>query len=204
MWKALGVEDPQPFKSTKFLVPPSRSGGEFAVANVHGRRDGEYVIYGWTPLEFIRRGLLQFVFSDAREQTQVPFVVDHVRAALVRHAVPSAHTPGAVIMRDHPQHHARDFERAAEQLGSSHAQQANGDAELKDFSDLVDFLINKIEADQLNGTNVWTQRTTGGTNEAFLRRLMAMSKRLGQLVRCDVSPLDLDRQHQRRRYPLPS
>jgi DNA helicase HerA-like ATPase len=191
MWRALNVEDPRPFGNAAIFAPPSRSGGAIATANVPGRRDGEYLIYGWTPLEFIRRGLLQFVFSDAREQNQISFVVDHVRATLVRHAVPSVHTPGAVIMRDNAQHQARDFERAAEQLAGSKSVEALGDTEIKDFADLVDFLIRKIEDDQQAGNNVWTPRTTSGTNEAFLRRLIAMSKRLGHLVRCDVDPLDL-------------
>jgi uncharacterized protein len=193
MWRALGVEDPKPFGSVSIFAPPSRSGGAIATANVPGRRDGDYIIYGWTPLEFIRRGLLQFVFSDAREQNQIAFVVDHVRAMLVRHAVPSVHTPGAVIMRDSPVHQARDFERAADQLAGSRPVEAHGDTEISDFSELVDFLVRKIEEDALAGTSVWTPRTTGGTNEAFLRRLLAMSKRLGHLIRCDVAPLDVAR-----------
>jgi len=193
MWAALGVNDPRPFQSTRFYAPPTRSGGVIPTANVIGRKDGEYKIYGWTPLEFIRRGLLQFVFSDAREQNQVSFVVDHVKAALVRHAVPSAHTPGAVIMRTTPRQNARDFEKAADLLSRAHTEQANGDKEIKDFSDLIDFLVEQIEYDQDHNAGVWTQRTTPGTNEAFLRRLIAMGKRLGHLVRCDVSKLSLDR-----------
>jgi DNA helicase HerA-like ATPase len=189
MWAALGVRDPKPFESVKILVPPSRAGGDIATAHVNGRRDDEYTIFGWTPLEFVRRGLIQFVFSDAREQNQISFVVDHIRAALVRHAVPSAHTKGAVIMREHPIHQGRDFERAAEQLRSTPPGQAQGDVEIKDFSDLVSFLIEKIDTDV---ANVWVPKTQGGTNDAFLRRLMAMSKRLGHLIRCDIAPVGLD------------
>jgi DNA helicase HerA-like ATPase len=193
MWRALGVADPRPFEGTRFFVPPSRASGEIAAGYVRGRNDGDYRVYGWTPFEFIRRGLLQFVFSESREQTQVPFVVDHIKAALVRHALPSAHTPGAVIMRDNPQHRARDFERAAESFAASQAVQAGpGDTEVKDLSELIDFLVRKIEDDQNNGTTTWVQRTAGNTHEAFLRRLMAMNRRLGHLIRCDVAPLSLD------------
>ncbi len=189
MWAALGVANPKPFQSVKIMVPPARAGGEIAAARVTGRRDGEFGIYGWTPLEFVRRGLIQFVFSDAREQNQLSFVVDHIRATLVRHAVPSAHTPGAVVMREHPVHQGRDFERAAEQLARTPGAQALGDPEIVTFADLVSFLIEKIENDV---TNVWVPKTQSGTNDAFLRRLMAMGKRLGQLVRCDVQPISLD------------
>lgn len=189
MWRALGVADPQPFQNVKILTPPSRAGGDIATAEITGRTDREFEIYGWTPLEFIRRGLLQFVFSDVREQNQISFVVDHIRAALVRHAVPSAHTVGAVIMRANVIHQARDFERAADLLSHATPGQALNDPEIKDFSDLVSFLIDQIDAENPD----YIPRTQGGTNDAFLRRLLAMSKRLGHLIRCDVRPMQLDR-----------
>lgn len=188
MWRALGIENPGPFQDVKILVPPSRAGGAIATAEVPGRDDGEFEIYGWTPLEFVQRGLLQFVFSDARETAQISFVMDHVRAMLARHAVPAAHIPGAVIMRESPVRSGRDFERAAEQLGHAHTEQANGDPVIQDFSDLVDFLSDKLDRDP-----AWIPHTVSGTNEAFIRRLIAMSRRLGHLVRCDVQSLTLDR-----------
>ena len=98
MWRALGVPEPQPFQHVGLFVPPTRL-GEIPTATLTSRREHEVTLFGWTPLEFVRRGLLSFVFSDARERTQVSFVVNHVRAMLARHAVPSARTPGAVIMR---------------------------------------------------------------------------------------------------------
>ncbi|HUA09909.1 MAG TPA: ATP-binding protein [Candidatus Acidoferrales bacterium] len=189
MWLGLGVDDPQPFRNVSIFVPPTRGGTDIVAANVSHRRDSEYTIFGWTPLEFVKRGLLQFVFSDAREQNQISFVVDHMRAALVRHAVPSAHNAGAVILRNSPVHTGRDFERAASQLESARAEEAHGDTEIKDFADLVDFLIEKVE----NDDPLWIPRTTSGTNEAFLRRLIAMNKRLGHLVNIQCSTLDPQR-----------
>lgn len=189
MWRALGVSEPKPFQNVAIFVPPARGGAGIVAASVSHRRDDEYRIFGWTPLEFVKRGLLQFVFSDAREQNQISFVVDHMRSALVRHAVPSSHTPGAVILRSNPVHTGRDFERAAGQLGTCQAEDAHGDPEIVDFADLVDFLIQKVETDD----PAWIPRTTGGTNEAFLRRLIAMSKRLGHLINVHSHPLDLDR-----------
>lgn len=189
MWRALGVAEPLPFQNVGIFVPPMRGGTDILAASVSHRRDNEYTIFGWTPLEFVKRGLLQFVFSDAREQNQISFVVDHMRAALVRHAVPSAHTPGAVILRSAPVHTGRDFERAASQLASARAEEALGDREIKSFADLVDFLIERVE----NEDQFWIPRTAAGTNEAFLRRLIAMNKRLGHLINVHSHPLQLDR-----------
>lgn len=187
MWRALGVDQPAPFQNVGIFVPAARGGADIVAANIAHRRDDEYTVFGWTPLEFVTRGLLQFVFSDAREQNQISFVVDHMRSTLVRHAVPSAHTPGAVIIRTNPVHAGRDFERAAQHLGSARAEDANGDPEIKDFADLVDLLIQKIE----NDDPLWIPRTAQGTNEAFLRRLVAMSKRLGHLITVRARPLTL-------------
>jgi DNA helicase HerA-like ATPase len=193
MWAALGVSDPKPFGSVRIMAPPFRSNGAVAAADVVSRRHTDYSVFAWTPLEFIARGLLQFVFSDARETSQLSFIVDSVRSALVRHAVPSSSTPGAVLMRGNPLR-PRDFARASEQLLSAAPEQAQrGDVEIRDFADLVDLVTERIENDAQNGTGVWVPRTASGTNEAFLRRFMAMQRRMGQLVRCDASPLRLDR-----------
>jgi uncharacterized protein len=180
MWAALGVDDPRPFQNVALFVPPKRGGGDVLAGRVVSRRDQDYIVYGWTPLEFVRRGLLQFVFADAKEQNQLSFVVEHVRAALVRHAVPSSHHDGAVILRENPVTTARDFERAAEQLQRARPETADHDPEIKDFSDLVSFLVARFEEEAPNAS--WVPRTASGTNEAFLRRLMAMSRRLGHLV----------------------
>lgn len=191
MWAALGVENPQPFRHVQLYVPPTRAAGNGVLAaRVGHRRDGEYRIYGWTPLEFVRRGLLQYVFADAREQNQVSFVVEHVRSQLVRHAVPSRSTPGAVLIRQNPvAGRGRDFERAAEQLGHAAPEAALGDAEVRDFSDLVDVIETRFD-DQ--NPNSWSAaRLAPGTIEAFLRRLIAMSKRLGHLINSDAEPLEL-------------
>jgi DNA helicase HerA-like ATPase len=181
MWAGLAVNEPRPFQSVSLYVPPQRGGGQMLAGRVATRRDNEYRVYGWSPLEFIRRGLLSFVFADTREQNQVSFVVDHVRAALARHAVPSAHHPGAVILRPNPVHNARDFERASELLSRAQPENANGDPEIKDFSDLAGFLLNELSQDPPNAAWIPT-RSAGGTNDAFIRRLMGIGRRLGHLI----------------------
>ncbi len=190
MWEALGVHDPGPFQAVELYAPPARADGDIPAANVVSRASSDYTVFAWTPLEFVSRGLIQFVFSDVRETSQIPFIVDHVRAALVRHAMPSRITPGAVIIKAQPvRGRGRDFERAAQQLiGSTAGLVDDGDVEIRTFADLVDFLIGAIENDTQGH---WIPRTVTNTNEAFLRRLIGMSRRLGQLVRCDAAPLDL-------------
>jgi hypothetical protein len=85
---------------------------------------------------------------------------------------------------------SRDFDAAAAQLAGAVPQTVQADdTEIRDFADLVDFLTDRIE----NEVPGWVARTTGNTNEAFLRRLLAMQRRLGQLVRCDATSLALDR-----------
>jgi hypothetical protein len=97
--------------------------------------------------------------------------------------------PGGVIMRREP-FRPRDFDRAAQQLATAVPQHVGeGEVEIRDFSDLVAFLTDKIDA-QAAG---WVPNTAPGTNEAFLRRLIAMGRRLGQLVRCDAEPLMLNK-----------
>ena len=190
MWRALGVQNPGPFQNVRIYVPPERAGGQILTAHVAHRRDDEYTIYGWTPLDFVRRGLLPFVFGDTREN-QVAFLVEHIRSVLVRHAVPSAHTAGAVIIRPQPVvNRGRDFEQAAGQLARAGVEQAQGDREIRDFSDLVELLVDRIENDDPAYVSA---RMQTNTNEAFLRRLLAMSRRLGHLVTHLAQPLTLER-----------
>jgi uncharacterized protein len=190
MWRALGVNEPGPFESVRFYAPPARAEGDVPAANVVSRSHTDYSVFAWTPLEFVRDGLIQFVFSDTREPTQISFVVDHIRAALVRHAVPSRAANGAIVLKPEPvRGRSRDFDRASQQLQNAPASMlSDGDVEVRTFADLVEFLINAIENDS---HGYWVPRTVGNTNEAFLRRLLAMNKRLGHLVRCDAASLDL-------------
>lgn len=183
MWRALGVEEPRPFQSVRMYVPPLRGYGDILAARVTHRNDTEYDIYGWTPVEFVRRGLLPFVFADARESNQVSFVVDHLKAKLAQHAVPSSVTPGAVIIRPQAQpRRGREFEAASERLARTAPEAPGTDPEIKNYSELVSFLQDRFDDLQSSAWPGWVPNTAAGTNDAFLRRLMAMGRRLGHLV----------------------
>lgn len=187
-WSQLGVDNAQPFQSVRFYAPPAPGGGAQLVAATVSRPDAR--VYGWTPESFIRSGLLRFCFSDGDERsTQVSFVEQVVRAELARHAYPIAGEDGAVVICEHDPHTtSRTFERVVANRPA--ARQAGAGTPIRDYQDLLDFLVAKLEADD-DGHSSWAGRTQPGTIMAFLRRLMALSPRLGHLVRCGVEEVEL-------------
>ena len=64
-WRALGIDDPGPFRSVR-LYAPRRSGVQTNVADVKTRQTADVNAYGWTPEQFIREQLLQFCFTVRR------------------------------------------------------------------------------------------------------------------------------------------
>ncbi|MGZ7042590.1 MAG: ATP-binding protein, partial [Thermoanaerobaculia bacterium] len=172
------------------------AGDALLAPRVTSRAADDVRVFGWTPFEFIRRGLLSFVFSDARDRNQISFVIDHVRAEMLRHAVPSSHHPGAVIMRSQRlPHRPADVDRSAEELSRAGEENANGDPEILTFNDLVHFLSRQIVGDDQTQPNPqWSSPNIAqGTNEAFVRRLHAMSRRIGHLIDHQARTPDLDR-----------
>lgn len=190
-WALLGVEDPQPFQSVRFFAPPAPGDGEQLVAQTVSRPDAH--VYGWTPEQFIRQGLLRFCFTDGDDrQTQVGFVEQVVRAELARHAYPLEGEEGAVVICEGDPHTAsHTFERVVSRRPDPRG--AGAGTPIRNYQDLLDFLIGKLELDIDDGHGGgWTGRTQAGTVMAFLRRLMALSPRLGQLIRTGVEQVELD------------
>src|SRR5205823_5354694 len=62
-----------------------------------------------------------------------------------------------------------------------------------DFSDLIDFLTSRVSPDSENYDQAWTAGVQAGTCAAFLRRLYAQGPRLGHLITCGVTPVELRR-----------
>jgi hypothetical protein len=183
-WRSLGVENPGPFRSVQFNVPPS--GTASLATSIRSRGANAYRTFAITPLEFVRRGLLAFVFNEPQE-SQINFVIEHIRLTLIKHAVPSANTAGAVILRGQATSNTQDMDAALGQLERQGPTQMEiGDIEIKTFSDLITFLATHQDP-------VWFPTTMGSTNDAFMRRLYAMGRRLGHLIRCDAQALVLDR-----------
>jgi len=192
-WHALGVANPGPFKSVAFFAPPAAGTGmsDQLVSASQSRPDA--TVFGWTPEEFIKGGLLRFCLTDNDQQaTQVGFVEQSVRSELARHAYPLQGTPGAVVIGAQPHTPSRAFERAAEHMNSkdwrANAKTATGGTVVRSFYDLIDVLDEKLET-----TGEWEGRHAPGTVTAFMRRLAAVAPRLGHLVRLGVTPVTLER-----------
>src|SRR5438309_9866367 len=69
------------------------------VVDAGSRPQNELTVYGWSPQEFIRRGLLQFCFTDANDRSnQLSFIEQRFRVQLARWAWPLDCVVGAVVL----------------------------------------------------------------------------------------------------------
>lgn len=192
-WAACGSEQPGVFTDVEFYCPPVAGGS--LVAAVESRPTESVTAFGWTPWQFVRRGLLAFCVSDQDDRrTQVGMVEQRVRVQLARHAYPHSDGSGALVIDMPPSQTGFTFDRVA---ASSRPEKSSGPFVIRDFSELVDFLVEQaipIGGPQWAGDGSdWTAGVNEGTLGAFHRRLMALVPRMGRLVRCDVTPPTLDR-----------
>ncbi|MCH2520768.1 MAG: ATP-binding protein [Dehalococcoidia bacterium] len=193
MWDKLGVE-PTPFQlvqasnesqadlkpnipSVSFWAPPrSDSSADSVLPNAN--RTGVTAFY-WTPREFIDKGLLQYVFTDASDsRNQLQFLLERVQAQLRRWAVNVAGTNGAVVLR-HPS------ERESSQEGNNAVAPRSGEQQIHNLEEMVSVVRSYIDPDDIDPHPDWVGSIERGTVLAFLRRLEAASRpnRLGSLVR---------------------
>jgi len=178
-WRALGVETPAPFRSVEYYVPPAGSDG--LRTHVTSRGINAYHTLAITPAEFVRRGLLSYVFNEPPE-SQLTFVIENVRLKLLQHCQPLDNS-GAVTIKTNAVRSTMDFDRASADFARvAYSQPNSGDEAFRNFGDLVTFLSQHADA-------AWMANVVQGTWEAFLRRLYAMNRRLGHLVRNDAQPL---------------
>jgi uncharacterized protein len=187
-WRAVGVERPGPFSDVEFFVPRAANAlpGSRAVDAV-SREQRDVTVYGWTPEEFVRRQLLRFcVVDDAR--TQVPFIEQHVRLQLARHAHPSTTRDGAIVMAG-DSNASMNIDRVLAQ--TRRPLQPGDGALIESYGDLVAFLGEKLGGAAPDPT--WTSRFAEGTIGAFLRRLSGLQPRIGRLVSTGLSPVELRR-----------
>jgi hypothetical protein len=164
-WARLGVPA-EPFPSVSFWAPPRPV--ETLVPDTESRSEG-ISAFSWTPLEFVERELLRFLFTETTDfRNQLTFVEERVRSQLKRLAEPVPGRPGAVSIDGVVVTSLRDL---AEVIGE-HLDPSDG-AE-PDFA--------------------WTGRVQGGTAAAFMRRLHAAERRVGRLVRVDGRRVDRARE----------
>lgn len=188
-WRSLGVEQPGPFRDVRLYAPRAAGAHEGSVApDVHSRSSDEVGTYGWTPAEFIRKGLLRFCFSEAEDaRTQVGFVEQRARLQLARHAYPLKGEEGAVVLCAPPARSSSIFERVVSEARPE--REAGEGAVVRTFTDLVEFVAQRIEDDD----PVWTASVQSGTALAFLRRLYALMPRLGHLVTTGVRRVEVQK-----------
>ncbi len=186
-WSTLSVDEPGPFTSVRLYAPRAAGAHQgSAVPDVISRASDEVAVYGWSPADFIRRGLLRFCFTEGDEAgTQIGFVEQRVRLQLARHAYPLAGEPDAVVLAQPPADSSHNFDRVIHE--SRPEREAGEGILIRDFSDLVNFIDEKVE----NEDPDWIARVAPTTAHAFLRRLWALIPRIGHLITPHVQRVDI-------------
>ncbi len=192
-WAGLGVDTPGRFERVRLYAPRSAASKPGAVAtDVTSRTATDVKPFGWSPDAFIRGGLLRFCFADADDtRNQISFVEQRVRVQLARHAFPLEGEPGCVVLAAPPEGTSFNFDKVVQERRN--ARKAGEGHVFREFSDLVDFLTQKLAPEE-EGTEdtAWTGRVQAGTAGAFLRRLYAQTPRLGHLVAAGAQPAALE------------
>ncbi len=189
-WRALGIENPAPFRSVRLYAPRQSDSSPNTVSNVRTRKTADVNPYGWTPEQFIREQLLQFCFtSDDERSTQVGFVEQQVRIQLLRRlrrlegdmsgAVVIAHAVSPNTSYNPDRLAERDPDSVAS--GAGHV--------IRDFGDLIDLLEGIASEEDEAVIDEWFGRTQSGTRQAFLRRLLRLRRHIGPLIGCGLEPV---------------
>ncbi len=190
-WAQLRVSTPGAFSDVTLYSPRAAGDTGQVVPDIRSRDRASVVAYGWTPWEFIRRGLLQFLFTeDDDRRTQIGFIEQQVRVQLLRHAHPlQGDRGGAVVLRDLVSDNVPyDFSRLASQ--GRDALPSDAGTVVRDFGELVDALVQRL---LVNEDENWTASTQRGTVQAFMRRLFSTRRRVGHLISSGVGAIDLNR-----------
>lgn len=190
-WARLGTSNPGSFTSTRLYAPRSETGSDDSLApDVISRPHGDVLAFGWSPAEFVRRGLLRFCFAEADDaHTQVGFIEQRVRLELARHAFPMKGSEGGIVMCDPPAGTSWNFDKVVAQ---GRAQRDIGEGTpISDFRDLADFIETKV--DPVKGDPQWQAGVQSGTALAFLRRLQSMVPRVGHLIRHGLTHVDISK-----------
>ncbi|WP_428265890.1 ATP-binding protein [Haliangium sp.] len=189
-WRALGVSSPGRFRDVALFAPRAPRSRHGVVPDVSTRDHDDVIVYGWSPWDFIREGLLRFcVVEEDDPRSQISFVEQRVRLQLARWAWPVAGMPGAAVMCDPAPATSFVFDRVVDQ---HRAPRPPGDGVLvRDFGDLVDVVSDKVSAESPGYDSSWIAGAAPGTVSAFLRRLHAQAPRLGHLISVGVERADL-------------
>lgn len=191
-WQRLGVGSPGRFQNVELYSPRAQGQRAGLVSDATSRPSSEVTTYGWPPLDFIREGLLRFCFAEEEDaSTQVGFIEQRVRVQLARWAWPVIGEPGAVVLCQPDQQTSYVLSRVVGQRRDPRP--AGAGVLVRDFDDLIDFLTGRVSQDSDSYDPTWTAGVQAGTCAAFLRRLYAQGPRLGHLITCGVTPVQLRR-----------
>ncbi len=191
-WRTLGVDDPGAFRSVR-LHAPRRSEGAGAVPGVRSRDTADVNAYGWTPEQFIREELLQFCFtSDDDRTTQVGFIEQQFRIQLLRHLrrLEGGEAGAVVILPEVSDDVSYDPERLAAR--EPEAAKAGAGHAICDFGGFVEFTEKMANRDDDETLRKWFGRTTTGTRQAYVRRLLRLRKHIGPLIGCGLEPVSAE------------
>lgn len=192
-WADLGVAAPGPFTSVGLYAPRQEADGDHAIADVRTRGTTEVRAYGWTPEQFVRQQLLQFCFTAEDERnTQVGFVEQAARLALLRRVRRlEGDTSGAVVIVNTP---TPGETSNVDTLGDRTPPSAKGGEGriVRSFSDLIDVFDGVLELDDPIVNREWFGGVAPATQQAFIRRLVKLRRRIGRLVSCGISPVSLE------------
>lgn len=193
-WRTLGVDDPRPFRNVSFFAP--RADGDDTgthTANVRTRDRTAVTVYGWTPWEFIRRGLLGYVFDDI-DSGQISFIEQVVRLQLLRWAFPLAgDTSGRVVLANPDLIGGVQVPRVwarAERVMKPALTAADG-VVVSDFAELCEFIGDKVIDGNPGYDPTWIGGVGSGTVQALVRRLWAGEPRLRSVLGAGLSLVDL-------------
>jgi DNA helicase HerA-like ATPase len=195
-WAALGVPQPGPFSQVAVYAPAEDVAGDVTpVADIKVRPVSEAFAYGWSPYEFIRQGLLQYLFDDL-DAGQLSFIEQVVRNELLRWCYPLVgDTSGKVVLVDPDlvgDRVSRNWDGAQRALTRKTPQPLGAGTVVANLDELVDFVTAKVTDDSAAGFDpTWVAGVSAGTRQAFSRRLWKAVPRLRRLVRSGLTPVDL-------------
>ena len=195
-WRALQVDDPQPFSHLGVFAPAEDAPPDTTpVPDLPVRDRSETHAYGWSPRSFIERGLLEFVFDDL-EKGQISFIEQVVRVQLLRWMYPVVgDTSGRVVLVDPStigEQVGHTWESARRAARTKSPRPVSDGVVCETFDDLVDFVAGKVtDPNDATYDPTWVGGVAQGTCQAFSRRLWKSAPRLRRLIRSGLVEVEL-------------
>jgi DNA helicase HerA-like ATPase len=158
-----------PFNDVKFCCVAKKRSLD-VVADLGQRNDVS--VYMWSLRELCRERLFRFLFvGEDLDKGNLSYLVSNVEERLAQVA--------------------KDNDRADDEAGrlrraglSVEPFGDRGQSEISTFSDLIDFLQEKVDAEDQR----WLARNAGGTAQAMVRRLWGIKDDVSHLLRGDLGP----------------